>query len=97
MINLYGKYFCLLDLVITVSSISFQLRVNSALPLLDDLKLTVNNTKKKSEASNHYIKTENSIQKIKSWFLENILFLETYINDTWLPLLIFSDIILLPT
>ena len=44
MITLYRKYFCLLDLVVNLSSISFQLRVNSALPLLDDLKLTVNNT-----------------------------------------------------
>ena len=66
MINLYGKYFCLLDLVITVSSISFQLRVNSALPLLDDLEVTVNNPCRFSEAINHYIKTANPIQKIKS-------------------------------
>ena len=70
MTNLYRKYFCLLDLVVKLSSISFQLRVNSALPLLDYLKLTVNNTYFFSEAINHYIKTANLIQKIKSRFLE---------------------------
>ena len=64
MINLYRKYFCLLDLVITLSSISFQLRFNSALPLLEDLKLIVNNPCRFSEAINHYTKRANPIQTI---------------------------------
>ena len=76
MINLYRKYSCLLDLVVKLSSISFQFRGKSSLPLLDDLKLNFKHPYRFSEAINHYIKTSNQIQKIKSRFLENIFSLK---------------------
>ena len=87
----------MLNLVIKLHSISFQLGVKSALLLLDDLKLTVNNPYRFSEAINHYIKTSDLIKKIKSRFWVNNFFFETYLKNTWLHILIFYDSILPPT
>ena len=86
----------LLYLVVKLSSISFQFICKSSIPLLDDLKLTGNYPYRFSKTINHYIKTENPIQKIKLRFLGKTLF-ETYIKDAWLPILTSSDSILPPT
>ena len=93
--DLYGKYLVMLGLVMKLSSISLQLRGNSALHFLDDVKLTFSNYSILAIIDNH-IKEVNQIQKGKSRFLWNDFFFGN-VNDTWLPRLMYSGRILPPT
>ena len=88
--NLYRGYFCYLGSVVKLSSLTFHLRVKLALPILDDVKLTVIIYSMPIIIYQYHIKKINQMHRIKSRVLKNVVicksskvFMLTRMNILW--------------